>query len=215
MTHYINLNGQYWCAYCGKTIDESVGWYHNPRCGFAKERGLKTMALDVKNYYCLDCMAVSDNLSAMEKHCELNKHQWAEIGSNVPRRFTTVDFNKEKNQEQVAYQEEVAIRHPQAIRYDILDPTFLEIMAKIADYGAKTYGDYNWQKSRLDGEKGPINHIYKHLTAYRLNKSYDHLEIGSDRKIHLAAIAFNAMMEFWNETSGYGPKQQNPVPPTL
>ena len=36
-----------------------------------------------------------------------------------------------------------AIRNPQDIRYDILDPDFLHFMARIADYGAKKYGEYN------------------------------------------------------------------------
>lgn len=93
-----------------------------------------------------------------------------------------------------------AKRDPAGVRYDILEPQFLEMMAKIGDYGAKHYGDYNWQKSRLTGGNSPINHIYKHLTSYRNSEQYDHNEIGTDRRIHLAAIAFNAMMEFWYES---------------
>lgn len=92
---------------------------------------------------------------------------------------------------------EEAIRVTQDIRYDILDPIFLEMLAKIADYGAKKYGEYNWHKSRLEGDKSPINHIYKHLKSYRLNEPYDHSELGNDKEWHLAAIAFNAMMEFY------------------
>jgi hypothetical protein len=91
--------------------------------------------------------------------------------------------------------EAIRVSHP--LRYDILDPAFLEALARIADYGAKKYGDFNWQKSRLSGDKGPINHIYKHLKSYRLNEPYDHPEIGTDRGMHLAAIAFNALMEFY------------------
>jgi hypothetical protein len=87
------------------------------------------------------------------------------------------------------------------IRYDILDPDFEELMGKIADYGAKKYGDLNWHKSRLTGDKSPMNHIRKHLAAYLRNQPYDHTEIGTHRKIHLAAIAFNAMMEFWYENN--------------
>ena len=91
---------------------------------------------------------------------------------------------------------QLAERNPIDVRYDILDPEFLDLMAKIADYGAKKYGDYNWRKSRLTDSKGPINHIYKHLKAYRNREIYDHYEVGIDVKIHLVAIAFNAMMEF-------------------
>lgn len=91
------------------------------------------------------------------------------------------------------------IRNPVGVRYDILYPPFEEMLAKIAHYGAETYGDLNWQKSRLEGGKGPINHIHKHLNTYQQGKPYDHAELGTHRKVHLAAIAFNAMMEFWYE----------------
>ncbi len=92
-----------------------------------------------------------------------------------------------------------AKRNPSAYRYDVIAASFLEAMASIGAYGAITYGDFNWHKSRLEGDKGPINHIYKHLTSYREAMPYDHLEVGKDRKFHLAAIAFNAMMEWWYE----------------
>jgi hypothetical protein len=92
-----------------------------------------------------------------------------------------------------------AKRDPVSYRFDILDPSFLRVMAKIADYGAKKYGDLNWHKSRLTGQASPVNHIMKHLTSYAGHEPYDHPEIGNHRKMHLAAIAFNAMMEFWYE----------------
>lgn len=92
-----------------------------------------------------------------------------------------------------------AKRNPTSVRYDILDPDFLKSLAQIAHYGAEKYGDLNWHKSRLEGDKGCINHIYKHLGAYRNAEPYDHQELGQSRKWHLAAIAFNAMMEFWYE----------------
>jgi hypothetical protein len=92
-----------------------------------------------------------------------------------------------------------AKRNPTPFRYDILDPSFLRTMAEIGHYGAEKYGELNWQKSRLTGEKGPVNHMYKHLGAYQLGLPYDHKEIGEERRIHLAAIAFNALMEYWYE----------------
>jgi hypothetical protein len=94
---------------------------------------------------------------------------------------------------------EEAKRDKKAFRYDILSGQFLYEMARIANYGAEHYGDFNWCKSRLTGEKGPINHIYDHIRKYQENEPYDHTEIGTERKIHLAAIAFNAMMEYWYE----------------
>jgi hypothetical protein len=95
------------------------------------------------------------------------------------------------------YSTEEAKRISRPIRYDILDPDFLEDLAKIADFGAKKYGDLNWQLSRLTADKGPVNHIYKHLGSYRKNEPYDHEELGTQRSLHLAAIAFNAMMEYY------------------
>ncbi len=88
-----------------------------------------------------------------------------------------------------------AKRNPVHYRYDILDPAFLHAMAEIAHYGAVTYGEFNWQNSRLAGDKAPVNHIYKHLGQYRSGEKYDHLN--GARTYHLAAIAFNAMMEFY------------------
>lgn len=108
------------------------------------------------------------------------------------------------------HQVEIAKRNPTNLRYDILDPTFLEVMAAIADYGAKVYGEFNWHKSRLTGNKGPVNHIMKHLMQYQLSIEYDHPEIEvsskagagvAERRMHLAAIAFNAMMEWYYETN--------------
>lgn len=82
-------------------------------------------------------------------------------------------------------------------RYDILDSDFLHCMAQIGAYGAEKYGDYAYQKSRLSGEKGPLNHIYMHLHQYKLGIPHDHFKT---RKHQLAAVAFNAMMEFFYET---------------
>lgn len=84
-------------------------------------------------------------------------------------------------------------------RYDLLVPTFLAAMAEIGSHGGKKYGDDNYQKEHMKDGRSPINHMYAHLTHYRNHKKYDHTEIGTDRKYHLAAIAFNAMMEFWYE----------------
>lgn len=95
---------------------------------------------------------------------------------------------------------EVATRVDRAIRYDILDPLFLEYMAKVADYGAKKYGDFNWHKSRLTGDKSPVNHMYKHLGSYQKNEPYDHPELGEGPEWHLIGLAFNAMMEFFYVT---------------
>jgi hypothetical protein len=38
-----------------------------------------------------------------------------------------------------------------------------------------------------------------HLMQYQSGELYDHAEIGTSKSIHLVAIAYNAMMEFWYE----------------
>jgi hypothetical protein len=102
-----------------------------------------------------------------------------------------------------------AIRVERDYRFDILDPSFILAMAKIGHLGARLYGDLNWQKNHLEGGKGSINHIYAHISKFQRNEPYDHLELGSERKYHLAAIAFNAMMEFWWEEH---PQETNKPP---
>lgn len=90
-----------------------------------------------------------------------------------------------------------AARANVSYRYDILAPEFLHCMAMLAEYGAEKYGELNWQLSRLEGGKSPINHMMKHIQEYRMNTKYDHFD--GSIKWHLVAIAFNAMMEFWYE----------------
>jgi len=97
----------------------------------------------------------------------------------------------------IPHKKKEAIRVERDVRYDILTPEFLEAMAKIAHYGAVKYGDFNWQISRLTGNKGPVNHILKHIMSYQRGEAYDHSELGTGKEWHLAAIAFNAMMEFY------------------
>ena len=123
-----------------------------------------------------------------------HRPECAKVRLDVTHEYTCgLDTKKETTLEPVAK------RDPVSFRFDILDPEFLQALAAIADYGAKKYGDLNWHKSRLTGDKSPVNHMFKHLLQYQGEMKYDHPEIGSERKLHLAAVAFNAMMEFWYE----------------
>lgn len=102
----------------------------------------------------------------------------------------------------VVFQE--AKRNPSGVRYDILIPEFLYAMAKIGAVGVQKHNEDpdkppNYQLSRLIGDRGPVNHMYEHLGNYQIGASYDHAGVGTHKKYHLAAIAFNAMMEFWYE----------------
>jgi len=72
---------------------------------------------------------------------------------------------------------------------------FIILMGKIAHYAAEKYGSVEqYTDSRLEGEKSPINHIIGHIADYCARKPHDKF---GDLKMQLAAIAYNAMMEFW------------------
>lgn len=89
-----------------------------------------------------------------------------------------------------------ARRNPVDYRYDAIDPEFLKMLAMIAAYAHEKYGRWdNYKDGRLDEDRGPVNHIYEHLRQYRSRETYDHFD-GSNGW-HLAAIAYNAMMEYF------------------
>jgi dATP/dGTP diphosphohydrolase len=87
-------------------------------------------------------------------------------------------------------------RVPVDYRYDAINPNFLKWMAKIGAYAAEKYGSWEqYTNARLCGEKSPVNHIYEHLRQFRAGEAYDHFD--GDVRWHLAAIAYNACMEFF------------------
>lgn len=88
-------------------------------------------------------------------------------------------------------------REPVDFRYDALNWEFIKAMAQIARYAETKYGSpEQYTKARLTGEKGPLNHIAEHLRAYLAGEEHDHFQT---RKHQLAAIAYNASMEFLYE----------------
>lgn len=95
-------------------------------------------------------------------------------------------------------QREGAKRDQVKYRYDVLYWNFIHAMAEIGHFGAEKYGDLNYRNPGLTRDKSPINHIANHLRKYIEHEIYDHPEVGNNRKYHLAAIAFNAMMEFYH-----------------
>lgn len=96
-------------------------------------------------------------------------------------------------------QKEEAKREPVKYRYDVLYWNFIHAMAEIGHFGAEKYGDHNYRQPGLTREKSPINHIANHLRQFIECNKYDHIEVGQATKYHLAAIAFNAMMQFYYE----------------
>jgi len=84
-------------------------------------------------------------------------------------------------------------RVPVTFRYDGLNHDFIKMLAEIAHYAASKYGSAEqYANGRLEGEKSPVNHIYEHLRQYQTGEHHDHFK---DPIYHLAAIAYNAMME--------------------
>lgn len=107
-------------------------------------------------------------------------------------------------------------------RYDAINPEFLRCLALIGGHAEEKYGSWEqYFNARLKGDKGPVNHIKKHLMEFETGKAYDKFDGGLDW--HLVAIAYNAMMEFnyiqegWEPDTWEGrlPKANEPVEPEL
>jgi len=88
------------------------------------------------------------------------------------------------------------VRHPVKYRYEALNWDFVRLMAEIAHYAGEKYGvPEQYTGERLVGDRSPINHIYEHMRQFQVGELYDHFD--GDPAYHLAAVAYNAMMEFW------------------
>jgi hypothetical protein len=101
-------------------------------------------------------------------------------------------------------------RAPVDFRYDAINWDFVKMMARLAAYADGKYGTWdNYFEPRLTGEKSPINHIYEHLRQYTTGELHDHF---TDRAYHMAAIAYNAMMEvYYLQRYGFKPSPFNPT----
>lgn len=91
-----------------------------------------------------------------------------------------------------------AKRNPCNVRLDLIPPEVLLEVSKVFAIGAERYGDYNWQASRMTGEKGPVNHALKHILNYHAGIPD---EDGPDLKIHLTHAIVNLMFEYWYEVN--------------
>ena len=99
-----------------------------------------------------------------------------------------------------------AKRQPVDFQYHRLNWNFIKLMAQIADYAANKYGSVEqYTDSRLEGEKSPLNHMAEHMRQYIAREPHDKF---TDIRFHLAAIAYNAMMEMWYLDHG-GPTVKN------
>lgn len=102
----------------------------------------------------------------------------------------------------VAPEPKVAKRQPVDFQYHRLNWDFIKLMAQIANYADSKYGSVEqYTDSRLLGEKSPMNHIPEHVRQYLAHEPHDHFR---DHAYHLAAIAYNAMIEFYYLKHGGG-----------
>ena len=87
-------------------------------------------------------------------------------------------------------------REPVNYQFQALNWQFIKLLAEIASYAADKYGSAEqYTNSPLTGEKSPMNHIMEHARQYMASE--DHDKFGDRHEMHLAAIAYNAMMEYY------------------
>lgn len=87
---------------------------------------------------------------------------------------------------------------------DFLLPEFLQAMNDIGRYGLEKYGEDSFQARRIKGDTSRklkrcssqeiADHAIEHFSMYLNHDPHDHF--GTDAH-QLAAVAFNAMMEFY------------------
>jgi len=87
--------------------------------------------------------------------------------------------------------------------YEFLNDTFLKAMDEIGRYGFEKYGKDSFQSRQFnenrrgDSQRCQMDticeHMRQHIYAYSRGEKHDHFDT---LKHQLAAVAFNAMMEF-------------------
>jgi hypothetical protein len=90
--------------------------------------------------------------------------------------------------------------------FEFLETAFLEAMNDIGRYGHEKYGENSYQHRRELGDHSRNSlrttqsalaaHALEHYQDYLDGKKHDHF---NTRRHNLAAVAFNAMMEFYFE----------------
>jgi len=91
-------------------------------------------------------------------------------------------------------------REEVGFKFQFLNWDFLRDMARICKYAEEKYGSTDqYCDGPLEGDKAPTNHICDHLADYLTGKPHDKF---GDRRFHLVAIAYNAMMEYFYLSRG-------------
>lgn len=89
--------------------------------------------------------------------------------------------------------------------YDFLLPAFLKAMNDIGEYGHQKYGEFSFHHRALSGDNSRgdhprtlpeaiAGHAAEHFQMHIRGELHDHF---GTRRHQLAAVAFNALMEFY------------------
>lgn len=106
-----------------------------------------------------------------------------------------------------------ANRIPVDYLYSKLNWDFIKLMAQIAQYAEGKYGAAEqYTESRLTGDKEPINHVFEHARQYLVGEDHDHFKT---KEHQLAAIAYNAMMQYFYLVCGYIPAPEGLYAPRV
>jgi len=80
-------------------------------------------------------------------------------------------------------------------RMSLLDPDFLQAMAKVMDFGTKKYAEEDWRDNPKVTVKGRMDSLGRHEA--KINSAFES-DIDSDHgESHFASIAVNAMICWW------------------
>lgn len=78
-------------------------------------------------------------------------------------------------------------------KFELINPKFIEDMAKVLTVGAKKYGENNFMKANKQERKLYIGAIHRHLNQWQQGNKYDEeTEIN-----HLVSVAINAMFLYY------------------
>jgi len=134
-------------------------------------------------------MKQADNLGATDEEVKTS------LREDVALAFKTCNQQRAR----IATLERELAAKPSPSPYEFLNPDFLALMNDIGRLGHEKFGDdaieANGDRTRkLPRHQANMLHAYRHITAYEDGVKHDKL---GTLQAHLAAAAFNCMLEFW------------------
>ncbi len=79
------------------------------------------------------------------------------------------------------------------LKFELIDPKFLNDIAKVLTIGAEKYGIDNYKRANLKQQKEYIGAIHRHLNLWQQNFKFDH----ETKLNHMAHISANAMFLYY------------------